>query len=94
MDHFDVPAMGRTAALPPTLIIHDQDDTSTPASDGAAIAAAWTGSRLRLTSGLGHRRLLSSPDVRRRRDRLRHDLEAVAIPFGVEPLPSGMCSAE
>ena len=63
MDHFDVPAMGGTAALAPTLIIHDQDDTSTPASDGAAIAEAWTGSRLRLTSGLGHRRLLSSPDV-------------------------------
>jgi pimeloyl-ACP methyl ester carboxylesterase len=63
MNHFDVPAMGRTAALPLTLIIHDQDDTSTPASDGAAIAAAWTGSRLRLTSGLGHRRLLSSPDA-------------------------------
>ena len=31
--------------------------------DGAAIAEAWTGSRLRLASGLGHRRLLSSPDV-------------------------------
>lgn len=63
MDDFDVTAIGRTAAVPPSLIIHDQDDASTPVSDGAAIAAAWTGSRLILTSGLGHRRLLSSPEV-------------------------------
>jgi len=63
MDDFDVPAIGRAAAVPPTLVIHDQDDASTPASDGAAIAAAWTGSRLHRTSGLGHRRLLTSPEV-------------------------------
>jgi pimeloyl-ACP methyl ester carboxylesterase len=63
MDDFDVPAIGRATAVPPTLVIHDQDDASTPASDGAAIAAAWTGSRLHHTSGLGHRRLLSSPEV-------------------------------
>jgi pimeloyl-ACP methyl ester carboxylesterase len=63
MDDFDVPAIGRAAAVPPTLVIHDQDDASTPASDGAAVAAAWTGSRLHRTSGLGHRRLLSSPEV-------------------------------
>src|SRR5215471_10864054 len=63
MDDFDVPAIGRTAAVPLTLIIHDRDDASTPVSDGAAIAAAWTGARLHLTSGLGHRRLLSNPEV-------------------------------
>jgi pimeloyl-ACP methyl ester carboxylesterase len=63
MDDFDVPGIGRAAAVPPTLVIHDKDDASTPASDGAAIAAAWTGSRLHRTSGLGHRRLLSSPEV-------------------------------
>jgi len=56
MDDFDVPAIGRATAVPPTLVIHDQDDASTPASDGASIAAAWTGSRLHRTSGLGHRR--------------------------------------
>jgi pimeloyl-ACP methyl ester carboxylesterase len=49
--------------MPPTLIIHDQDDNSTPSSDGAAIAAAWAGARLQLTTGLGHQRLLSSPEV-------------------------------
>jgi pimeloyl-ACP methyl ester carboxylesterase len=63
MHDFDVPALGRIAPMPPTLIIHDQEDNSTPASDGAAIAAAWAGSRLQLTTGLGHRRLLSNPDV-------------------------------
>jgi len=63
MDDFDVPAIGHIAAVPPTLIVHDQDDASTPVGDGATIAAAWTGSRLHVTSGLGHRRLLSSPEV-------------------------------
>lgn len=63
MHHFDVPELGRAVAMPPTLIVHDRDDTSTPVTDGAAIAAAWSGSRLHVTSGLGHRRLLRDPDV-------------------------------
>jgi pimeloyl-ACP methyl ester carboxylesterase len=63
MREFDVPAIGRSAAMPPTLIVHDHDDNSTPASDGAQIAAAWAGSRLQLTNGLGHQRLLSDPEV-------------------------------
>jgi pimeloyl-ACP methyl ester carboxylesterase len=63
MHHFDVPELGRAVAMPPTLIVHDRDDASTPVADGAAIAAAWTGSRLSVTSGLGHRRLLRDPDV-------------------------------
>jgi pimeloyl-ACP methyl ester carboxylesterase len=63
MRHFDVPELGRAIAMPPTLIVHDRDDASTPVSDGAAIAAAWTGARLRVTSGLGHRRVLRDPDV-------------------------------
>jgi len=37
--------------------------SSTPVSDGAAIAAAWPGARLRVTTGLGHRRMLSDPAV-------------------------------
>jgi len=63
MRHFDVPELGRAVAMPPTLIMHDRDDVSTPVTDGAAIAAAWPGARLHVTSGLGHRRLLSDPDV-------------------------------
>jgi pimeloyl-ACP methyl ester carboxylesterase len=63
MHHFDVPELGRAIAMPPTLIIHDRDDMSTPVTDGAAIAAAWSGSRFHVTSGLGHRRLLRDSDV-------------------------------
>lgn len=58
MRHFDVPELGRAVAMPPTLIVHDRDDVSTPVTDGAAIAAAWPGARLHVTSGLGHYRLL------------------------------------
>ena len=63
MHQFDVPELGRAVAMPPTLIVHDRNDVSTPVSDGAAIAAAWPGARLHVTSGLGHRRLLHAPDV-------------------------------
>jgi pimeloyl-ACP methyl ester carboxylesterase len=63
MRHFDVPELGRAVAMPPTLIVHDRDDVSTSVTDGAAIAAAWPGARLHVTSGLGHRRLLRDPDV-------------------------------
>ncbi len=63
MSHFDVPEIGRAVAVPPTLVVHDRTDTSTPVSDGSAIAAAWPGARLHLTTGLGHRRLLRDPEV-------------------------------
>jgi pimeloyl-ACP methyl ester carboxylesterase len=63
MHHFDVPELGRAVAMPPTLVVHDRDDRFTPVSDGAAIAAAWPSARLRVTSGLGHRRLLRDPAV-------------------------------
>jgi pimeloyl-ACP methyl ester carboxylesterase len=62
MRHFDVPELGRAIAMPPTLVVHDRD-ASTPVTDGEAIAAAWSGSRLHLTSGLGHRRILRDPAV-------------------------------
>lgn len=63
MRHFDVPELGRAVAMPPTLVVHDREDTYTPVSDGAAIAAAWPSARLHTTSGLGHRRLLRDPAV-------------------------------
>lgn len=63
MRHFDVPELGRAVAMPPTLVVHDRRDRSTPVSDGAAIAAAWPGARLRVTDGLGHRRILRDPAV-------------------------------
>ena len=62
LHHFEVPELGRAVALPPTLILHDGEDATIPVTDGEAIAAAWPSARLRVTSGLGHRRLLSDPD--------------------------------
>lgn len=63
LSHFDVPELGRAVRMPATLVIHDRDDRSTPVSDGAAIAAAWPGTRLHVTSGLGHNRLLRAPEA-------------------------------
>jgi len=63
MRHFDIPELGRAIAMPPTLVIHDRDDASTPVADGQAIATAWPTATLHLTSGLGHRRLLRDPDT-------------------------------
>lgn len=60
---FDVPELGRAVGAPPTLVVHDRGDRSTPFTDGAAIAAAWPGARLHLTEGLGHSRLLRDPAV-------------------------------
>ena len=57
------PELGRAIAMPPTLVVHDRGDAFTPVTDGEAVAAAWPSTRLRLTDGLGHRRLLRDPDV-------------------------------
>jgi pimeloyl-ACP methyl ester carboxylesterase len=63
MSHFDVPAMGRNGAMAPTLLMHDRDDRSTPVQHASAIADAWPGADLHITTGLGHTRLLRDPDV-------------------------------
>jgi pimeloyl-ACP methyl ester carboxylesterase len=47
---------GRVRA--PLLIIHDEDDRAVPVSSGHQLAAAWPGSELALTRGLGHNRIL------------------------------------
>ncbi|MFN3417424.1 MAG: hypothetical protein ACK4ZD_14040 [Caldimonas sp.] len=41
----------------------DRDDLTVPVADGERLAAALPGSRLMLTSGLGHRRTLQDPAV-------------------------------
>ncbi|MEV0128809.1 alpha/beta fold hydrolase [Dactylosporangium sp. NPDC050688] len=61
--HFDVPELGRAVRMPPTLILHDRADRSIPVADGIAIAEAWPTATLRITEGLGHRRLLREPEV-------------------------------
>ncbi|SOY66204.1 conserved hypothetical protein; putative Lysophospholipase [Cupriavidus taiwanensis] len=60
---FNVPELGRTRPVPPTLVIHDRDDKEVRWEDGAAIAGAWPGARLETTTGLGHRRILRDPAV-------------------------------
>lgn len=47
----------------PALIVHDRDDRETPLAGAEAIATAWRGAQLVVTSGLGHVRLLQDPDV-------------------------------
>lgn len=45
------------------LVIQDRADRESPLSNGLEVAAAWPGSRLHLTSGLGHRRILRRAEV-------------------------------
>lgn len=47
----------------PGLIIHDSRDRYIPASNGRQVHAAWTDSRLLITRGLGHMRILQSDEV-------------------------------
>jgi pimeloyl-ACP methyl ester carboxylesterase len=60
---FNVPEVGRTRPVPPTLIVHDRHDREVRWEDGAAIAGAWPQSQLVTTEGLGHRRILQDASV-------------------------------
>ncbi|WP_199037805.1 alpha/beta fold hydrolase [Glycomyces salinus] len=57
--------MEPTAAAP-TLIVHDTWDRPNPFRHGAALAETWPNAELMATSGLGHRKVLVSPEVHRR----------------------------
>jgi alpha/beta hydrolase family protein len=48
-------AAGRTNSL---LVVHDREDREVPVRHGDRLAAAWPGAELKLTDGLGHRRIL------------------------------------
>ncbi len=50
----------RDAAL---LVIHDRGDREVPLEHGAQLAATWPGAELRVTDGLGHRRILRDREV-------------------------------
>lgn len=54
------------------LVVHDHDDREVPFEAGAELADHWPGARLLATRGLGHRRVLRSPDV------IAHVVELVA----------------
>lgn len=51
-----------TRALP-LLVVHDTDDAHVPLEMGRALAEAWPGAGLRVTSGLGHHRVLKNAAV-------------------------------
>ena len=53
-------AAARDSAL---LVIHDREDREVSVRHGDKLAATWPNARLRLTDGLGHRRILRDPDV-------------------------------
>ncbi|MDX2193258.1 MAG: alpha/beta fold hydrolase [Gemmatimonadales bacterium] len=47
----------------PVLVVHDEDDPDVLVGEGRAIAAAWPGAELQLTSGLGHHAVVRDPAV-------------------------------
>lgn len=47
----------------PALIVHDRDDPQVALQDAEALHAAWPSSRLFVTEGLGHGRILRDPAV-------------------------------
>lgn len=47
----------------PLFIAHDEDDHEVPVAAGRALGAVWPGARLRVTRGLGHRRILREQGV-------------------------------
>src|SRR5262249_18345651 len=60
----DVEGASLARDLPvPGLVVHDKSDREVPWRIGAQVAAAWPMSRLHLTEGLGHRRILRDPPV-------------------------------
>jgi pimeloyl-ACP methyl ester carboxylesterase len=53
----------RHPSLPRLLVVHDRDDREAPLSGGVRISNAWHDARITVTEGLGHRRVLWSPEV-------------------------------
>lgn len=47
----------------PVLIVHDEDDGQVDIKESRALAAVWHGSRLLITSGLGHDKVMRDPEV-------------------------------
>lgn len=61
-EELDVPQIAK-AFTTPLLIVHDEEDREALLQEAQDIQAAWNGSRLVVTRGLGHRRLLRDHDV-------------------------------
>ena len=61
---FDVTRLAPALTVP-VLVVHDRGDAEVPWQHGVAIARAWPGATMLATEGLGHRRILRSPEVLR-----------------------------
>jgi pimeloyl-ACP methyl ester carboxylesterase len=62
--HSAVDVLELVAKLPtPALVIHARDDREVPFADAERIANAWPQARLLAVEGVGHRRIMRSPDV-------------------------------
>ncbi|HEU5051242.1 MAG TPA: alpha/beta fold hydrolase [Gemmatimonadales bacterium] len=57
-----IPTISRGLGTP-ALIVHDDADADVPVAEAQAIAGAWPGAELHLTSGLGHRAIIRDPAV-------------------------------
>ncbi|WP_187266052.1 alpha/beta fold hydrolase [Alkalisalibacterium limincola] len=62
-DELDMRLTPSRVPVPPTLVVHDRDDTDTPWTDGEAVAEHWPDARLLSTQGLGHRGVLKDAGV-------------------------------
>jgi pimeloyl-ACP methyl ester carboxylesterase len=62
IDEFDSRVVARRVNSP-GLVIHDRGDRQVPYEHGQGIADAWPGAELVTIEGLGHRRMLTNPDV-------------------------------
>jgi pimeloyl-ACP methyl ester carboxylesterase len=64
MGEFDLLSLASAhPRLPRLLLVHDEHDPEAPFSGALDVSNAWHGSRLVVTRGLGHRRLLWDPEV-------------------------------
>lgn len=63
LSFFDIPPRAADQDLPPLLVVHDTRDTQVPHPNGEAITSAWPNAKLITTTGLGHHRILATPEV-------------------------------
>ncbi len=62
MNSFSASSAAKNVKIP-ALIIHDQDDEEVPVSSSKNIASHLAGSKLMITKGLGHRKILGDKEV-------------------------------
>jgi pimeloyl-ACP methyl ester carboxylesterase len=63
MSTFDLTLLPRRMTPPPLLVVHNREDRETRWPDSRRLSQVWPDARLLTTSGLGHRRILSDPQV-------------------------------